>query len=144
MNPACYELANAQVAIAGSRLRAPRITYDVQKKVWRLEEDYSCPHRGSTITVPQGFEFDLASVPRVFWPLISPFDLSIAGPLIHDFLYRHGGKPPAGSIVPLREYTRRETDAVFRDIMREEGVAGWRRVAAYWAVRIFGRKAWKG
>ena len=98
----------------------------------------------TTITVPAGFRFDLSSVPRVFWSLIAPFELSIAAPLVHDFLYRHGGKPPEGSVAPPRAYTRAEADRTFRAMMEAEGVSAWRRTAAYLAVRAFGGRAWRG
>ena len=97
----------------------------------------------TAITVPAGFRFDLSSVPRVFWSLIAPFELSIAAPLAHDFLYRHGGQPPAGSIEPPRTYTRAEADRLFLTIMQAEGVAPWRRIPAYLAVRLFGRSSWR-
>ena len=88
--------------------------------------------------------FDLSSIPRLFWPVIAPFELSITAPLVHDFLYAHGGEPPPGSVSPPRTYTRRETDRIFRVIMRAEGVAAWRRILGYAAVRLFGRSAWRG
>ena len=46
---------------------------------------------------------DLSSVPRAFWGLIAPFEVSIEAPLEHDFLYQHRGDPPAGTIdLPAR------------------------------------------
>jgi hypothetical protein len=83
-------------------------------------------------------------VPRPFWWLIAPFELSIAAPLIHDFLYRYRGQPPAGSIVPPRSYDRRQSDQLFRELMRLEAVPAWRRAAAYRAVRWFGGAGWGG
>ena len=137
------ELKEARVTVVGSALSAPVISYEVSTKSWRLERAYGYRHSGNTITVPAGFEFDLASVPRPIWWLIGPFDLSIAAPLIHDFLYRYGGAPPDGSIEPPRTYTRKEADLLFRSMMHEEGVWWWRRAAAYRAVRWFGGAAWK-
>ena len=136
------QLRRKAVTIRASSLAAPVISYDAVKERWRLEEDYACVHAGTTITVPSGFEFDLASVPRILWWLISPFDLSIAAPLIHDFLYRYAGNPPHGTVHPQRTYTRKEADRLFRDIMKKEGVWWWRRAAAYRAVRWFGEAWW--
>ncbi len=82
-------------------------------------------------------------MPRLLWWLIAPFELSVAAPLLHDFLYFHGGEPPAGVVVPHRIYNRAEVDAMFRGIMRKEGVSGWRRALGYLAVRSFGRGAWQ-
>ncbi len=141
-SPQLLGLQRQPVAIRASSLGPPVLSYDPIKQLWRLEQDYAYVHAGTTITVPAGFEFDLASVPKPLWWLISPFDLSIVAPLIHDFLYRYEGNPLAGSIAPPRTYTRKEADRLFRYIMKQEGVWWWRRAAAYRAVRTFGRSWW--
>jgi hypothetical protein len=142
MNASAYKLRNQPVVIPSSGLPAPIISYIEVERLWQLEEAYSYNHAGHRITVPATFRFDLASVPRLFWFLIAPFELSIAAPLIHDFLYAYRGQPPNGSIIPPKTYTRKETDRIFREIMEKEDVAGWRRIAAYWAVRWFGWIPW--
>jgi hypothetical protein len=136
------QLDHDRVEIDGSRLPAPLLTY-VGGREWQLEAAYTYRDGETAVTVPAGFRFDLSSVPRVFWSLIAPFELSIIAPLVHDFLYRHGGDPPAGSIQPPRTYTRSEADRLFLTIMRLEGVPRWRRVVAYLAVRVFGRSSWR-
>ena len=97
-----YRLDHDAVVIAESRLPAPLVTFLGDGR-WRLERAYDHRDGETTITVPAGFEFDLSSVPRIFWSLIAPFELSIAAPLLHDFLYRYGGKPPVGSVRPGAE-----------------------------------------
>jgi len=138
-----YRLDHDPVVVPESRLPAPLVTYLGDGR-WRLEQAYEHRHGDTTITVPAGFEFDLSSVPRVFWSLIAPFELSIAAPLLHDFLYRYGGNPPTGSVTPPRTYTRAEADRMFREIMKAEGVSAWRRTLGYAVTRIFGRSAWRG
>lgn len=138
-----YRLDHDAVVVAESRLPAPLVTY-LGDGLWRLERDYDYRDDDTTIAVPAGFEFDLSSVPRLFWSLIAPFELSIAAPLLHDFLYRYGGTPPAGTVRPPRAYTRAEADRMFRQIMRAEGVSAWRRFLGYAATRVFGRSAWRG
>lgn len=137
------EYEQAPIEIATSALPAPVVTYLGPGNLWRLEEVYSYHDGSSVITVPEGFRFDLASIPRAFWWLISPFELSIAAPLLHDFLYQHKGEPPAGSIDPPRVYSRTDADKLFRRVMEVEGVPGWRRGTAYAAVRAFGWLGWK-
>ncbi len=136
------ELDADLVQVVGSALSPPVVTYLVAERTWRLEQAYSYQDGDTQITVPAAFAFDLASVPRPFWWLIGPFDLSIAAPLVHDFLYHYRGDPPQGSIVPAKVYTRKKADLLFRVIMKEEGVWWWRRAAAYRAVRWFGGAAW--
>ena len=42
---------------------------------------------GMEITIPKGFEWDLSSVPRIFWSFLPPDGDFIIGALIHDYLY---------------------------------------------------------
>lgn len=142
MDDRCYRLDHDRVDVADSRLPPPVLTF-IGAGRWRLEQPYDYRDGDTVISIPAGFEFDLSSVPRLFWFLIAPFELSIAAPLLHDFLYRFGERPPPGSVTPPRAYTRAEADRMFREIMRAEGVSAWRRVLAYAAVRLFGRSAWR-
>jgi len=142
MDDWCYELDHDAVEVADSRLPAPVLTF-LGGRQWRLEQDYAYRDGPTTITVPAGFRFDLSSVPRLLWWLIAPFELSIAAPLLHDFLYRNRGMPPTGSAEPPRTYTRSEVDRMFRTLMRKEGVPTWRRVVGYAAVRLLGGGDWR-
>jgi hypothetical protein len=142
MKPFMRELDQSPVEIPASGLPSPVLTYLVSEKKWRLEAAYGYRDGAQLITVPDQFEFDLASIPRLFWWLIAPFELSIAAPLLHDFLYRYRGDPPAGLVEPPRSYNREEADRLFRRMMASEGVSRWRRAAAYRAVRWFGGASW--
>jgi hypothetical protein len=137
------QLEQESIHVAESTLPPPIVTYIGPGNRWRLEGDYPYQDGRNLITVPGGFLFDLASIPRAFWWLISPFELSIAAPLLHDFLYAHKGDPPAGSIEPARVYSRKQADQLFREVMKIEGVPAWRRGPAYAAVRSFGWLAWR-
>lgn len=142
MKAFALELDNQLVRIAGSPLPDHPVISHLGRKKWRLEQPYAYRDGNHEITVPARFEFDLASIPRALWWLIGPFDLSVAAPLIHDFLYRYRGQPPDGAIEPARTYRRKEADQLFRAIMKQEGVWWWRRAAAYRAVRLVGGIAW--
>ncbi len=119
------------------------MTYLVREGAWRLDAPFRWEEDGTRLTVPAGWRFDLASVPRVLWTLIAPFELSLAAPLVHDFLYRTAGVPPPGTVEPHRTFTRAEADRIFCAIMARQGVAGWRLAAAYVAVRAAGVLAWR-
>jgi hypothetical protein len=116
----------------------PVVTYRVRACCWVLEVGYHYDDGTHLFRIPRGFVFDLASIPRLAWWLIAPFELSIAAPLIHDYLYRHGGVPPLGPTL-----SRRDADRLFRRMMEREGVPRWRRVLAYPAVRLFGWVSWR-
>lgn len=130
------------IRIMGSELPAPVVSYLNDKNLWRLQAPYSLTLCGHRIRIPAGFEFDLASVPRLLWWLIAPFELSITAPLLHDFLYQNAGDPPEGTVIPPRTYSRAETDRLFLQVMRREGVPAWRRQLAYLATRLFGSFWW--
>jgi len=95
------------------------------------------------VIIPRGFRWDLASVPRAVWWLISPNDLGLVGPLVHDWLYRCGGVVPAPHCEPPRHFSRAAADELLRELMARDGVAGWRRRFAYRAVRLFGGGSWR-
>lgn len=63
---------------------------------YRLLEDItillSC---GSIITIQKGFQWDLASVPRIIWNICSPDNDAEIAYLIHDYLYRVKAFPKA-------------------------------------------------
>jgi hypothetical protein len=70
------------------------------------------------ITIPAGFSTDLASVPRIFWPVISPTGAWERACVLHDHLcvelarcHRHGGEPQVNAV---------DTDGLFRRVMRED------------------------
>lgn len=106
---------------------------------WELAADYTVPAFGFSMRIPAGFVTDRASVPRPFWPLISPAECGAVAPLAHDWLYQHGGNA-SGLIEPL---SRVRVDRLFRVLMQLEQVLGWRRWAAWAAVRVAGWAAWR-
>ena len=142
MKAFALRLEHDRVEIARSRLPPPALSF-LGGREWRLEADYTYRDGATAITVPAGFRFDLSSVPRPLWWLIAPFELSVVAPLLHDFLYGYGGRPPPGSVAPPRSYARAEVDRMFREMMAAEAVTAWRRAVAYYAVRVFGRSAWR-
>ena len=116
---------------------------------WRMPEREG-PAGVYRLVVPEGFEHDFASVPRLLWALVAPLDLGIAS-LFHDWLYRRAGRAETlrwtgaqGALwEPVREpWTRRDADRLFARLMREQGVARWRRRLAYLGVRWFAGSVW--
>ena len=88
---------------------------------------------GYQIKLLKGFDFDAASIPKVFWSIIgSPFTGNYTTPAaIHDGLY-------AGEILD-----RKVCDDIFLDLMKQYKVSYVRRYTMYWAVRLGGGKVWK-
>jgi hypothetical protein len=112
-------------------------------KDYEVQVDYAYDMGHCKITVPKGFIYDRASIPAIVWPIISPDSLGNVAPLLHDYLYRHGGKLPKTQVNPYRTFTREETDNLFLELMTKCEVTRWRRLAAHQAVRTFSGFAWK-
>src|SRR5262245_27877039 len=69
---------------------SPSVSYDAKTQMWTLESDLTVSSDGYTIYVAKGFLTDLASVPRAAWWAIAPFELSVAAPIVHDYIYDYG------------------------------------------------------
>jgi hypothetical protein len=98
--------------------------------------------RTNRITCKKGMVTDLASVPRIAWNVIAPWDVARAA-VIHDHLY-----------AMLREYyhsedmsklkwkrCRKIADKIFLLGMKaaDPKVSKFKIYSAYWSVRLFGR-----
>ena len=97
------------------------------------------------VTVPAGYITDLASVPRIAWAVIAPFDVARAA-VVHDILYEKiNGAFKEGTIKSKseREEYRAIADNIFRQGMEyaEPSVSKFKILSAYYAVRMFGRWA---
>lgn len=113
---------------------------------WEVVEDYTLKHPVfAEITVPSGFVFDGASIPKIFRNLLSPTGALFVPGLIHDYAYRYH------SIIVLvdddgwiyREVTKEEADELFLDIANTINNQGVINRIAYLAVHHFGGKAWR-
>ena len=139
---------SAPAAAASSSLPVVLLTRDDQRGVWILAAACSYApdnmNPAHTITASKDFEFDLASIPRIFWSILAPEELSLAAPLFHDLLYRRGGKLLAGELAPPGHiFKRAAVDTLFLELMTKAGIPKWKRKAAYLAVRGFSGFAWK-
>jgi len=117
-------------------MEQPVVTYQPATDEWIVLEDYRFSGFGVDLLIPTGFRTDLASVPRLLWRVIAPFELGLAAPLVHDWLYRHGGRHLHGTV------DRLAADGIFREIMIVDGVPAWRCALAYRGVRLFGEWSW--
>tara|TARA_Y100001963_G_scaffold7722_1_gene10017 strand:- start:281 stop:754 length:474 start_codon:yes stop_codon:yes gene_type:complete len=101
--------------------------------------------KSGKITCRKGMKTDLASVPRIVWNVIAPWDVARAA-VIHDHLY-----------AVLRKYYNKDhgmsngweikwnkaralSDKVFLLGMQaaDPKVPSWKIYSAYWSVRVFG------
>jgi len=117
------------------------------KRHWEVVEDYymHIPWLGITIFIPEGFDTDFASVPRVFWPILSPTGVLLMGSLPHDMGYRYEGLLTfcmASGQTSFTPMTKLELDALIADItysVSGSKLPGW---AAQIGLTLGGFLAW--
>jgi len=92
---------------------------------------YISKRHGIQIRVPPGIVTDGASTPRLLWFLFPPASgRYLEAAVLHDALY-------SSKVLP-----RKVADDIFLEAMEELGVPPWKRYLLYWAVRLFGGRAW--
>lgn len=67
------------------------LTYIFPYRDWKIIEDYYLyiPFLKVYLKIPKGFIFDGASIPKIFWPFLSPTGILFLASLFHDFGYRN-------------------------------------------------------
>ena len=95
------------------------------------------------VHAPAGYDTDLASIPRVGWMVVAPWDVARAA-IIHDVLY--GALREAFDSdwdVKIINEMRKAADNVFREGMQaaEPKIPNWKSSPCFWSVRPFGRFA---
>jgi hypothetical protein len=112
---------------------------------FRLTAEYKYVRPDFTITVHKGFEYDRASIPAVLFLVATKDNVGDPGPLIHDFLYRYGGRVPSGQVSPSgKVFWRKEADELLRELMQKCGVRKFRRELVYGVVREVSSRYWRG
>jgi len=113
--------------------------------------------KGCKISVRKDFVTDLASVPRMCWAFVAPWDVARAA-IIHDLLYKRirqyraecSRREKNFGVIGLKKNdedpkvicaAKKAADKIFRMAMKdaEPSVSGWKIFGAYYAVRMFGR-----
>lgn len=107
--------------------------------------------KSGKITCKKDFVTDLASVPRICWMLIAPWDIARAA-IIHDLLYKrirqYRAKEGdlteninAEEVINNYKSAKKEADKVFLAAMKDAdpSVPKWKIYSAYYSVVLFGR-----
>lgn len=89
--------------------------------------------RGRLFTVPKGFTCDLASVPKIFRSISTPWNQSARAGVLHDCGYRWY------EIWKLPRYTM---DHIYKGALRADGVSRFRAWVQKTAVRMGAGGAW--
>ena len=111
---------------------------------WEIAENFHYKLNGVDYTIPKGFEFDGASVPKFLATFLSPTGVLLMGGLVHDYAYKYAALKPKNSNDPLLLLNQKEADKLFRDICIEQNGFHFLNYLAYWGLRIGGFVAWNG
>lgn len=117
-----------------SSFTTPFIGELVGKNKWRVFKEFDY-HVGSypsleIIHVPVGFITNFASVPRIFWFLISPIDDHGKAAVVHDYLYTIG-------------YSKKSVcDKIYLEALTVLKVSKIKRIILYYGVKYFGWCNW--
>lgn len=104
-------------------------------RIFELTESFRYYYSNTwMIIVPAGFQTDGASIPRIFWNILSPFGSYFPAALVHDYLY---------SKASTCNLTREQADGVFLQAMKDIGVGFVTRRIIYSAVRLGGWASYK-
>lgn len=118
-------------------LRGRRIVVD---KDWRFN------FKGETFLIPKGFDFDGASVPRIFWTIQSPIDVLYIPGIIHDFAYKYNHliavNEDGEQFIYKKNAGRKYWDKLFREIGIEVNGLKWLHYFAWLTLYCFGFMAW--
>lgn len=100
----------------------------VNDDVFKLEKKFLVQVDKNFFIIPKGFETDFASIPRILWPIQSPYDYkNIAPAILHDYQYSCPNN-----------FTRRQIDSIFYSALIDNKVNPVVAYAFWLAVRIGG------
>ncbi len=106
---------------------------------WKLLQDFdfASDTLERIVRVPHGFQTDFASIPRIFWAILPPTGTYGKAAVLHDQMYRF-----PHMLTPT--VTRLQADRTLREAMSALKVNWWTQAVIYWAVRLFGGRAYQG
>ena len=109
------------------------LEWDNSRELWVVHERFFCAWKIYNLTIPKGFETDLASIPRGLRWLIPQVGKHIQPAIVHDYIY--SGKT---------FLSRKQADDLFLDAMKAVGVSWWKRQLMHKGVRAGGMFRWQG
>ena len=111
---------------------------------WELTKDWKYNIDGEEYVIPEGFQFDGASIPKFLRSFFSPVGVLLIGGLVHDYAYKYKTLLKVNKKETMGELTQKRADEIFRDInVIVNGFYTMNRLA-YWSLRLGGFVAWNG
>lgn len=118
-----------------AKFSGPLTLTTINDDTWRVETEFTFfSDKYEPVTVPVGYQTDLASVPRYLWSIFPPFGRYSQAAVTHDFIYQMR----KDLTYQGTERSRKECDEIFLEAMKTLKVPWWKRQLMYRAVRSFG------
>ena len=111
---------------------------------WEVADDWAFKIGGEGYIIPQGFQFDGASIPKFLHTWLSPTGVLLMGGLVHDYAYKYATLLKSGQKETMGKITQKQSDQIFRDINIEQNGFHFLNYLAYYALRLGGWVAWNG
>jgi len=111
---------------------------------WEVADDWAFRIGGEGFIIPQGFQFDGASIPKFLHTWLSPTGVLLMGGLVHDYAYKYETLLRSDQKETMGVIDQKKADEIFRDINIEQNGFHFLNNLAYWALRIGGFMAWNG
>lgn len=114
-------------------LNQPRLMPTPQLAEYTLLKDFTITVNNETITIPNGLQYDGASIPAIAWTITyTPFHPMVMCPAIcHDWLYAN------------HQVEREVADKIFHQLLLDNGVGSKTAYLMYLGVRAGGGNAYK-
>lgn len=122
-------------------------SYFTYRRQWRFVKDwfFTLPD-GTPIIIHPGFVFDGASVPRLFWSILSPTGLLFLPAIVHDHAYGRGFllalDEQGQAYLYGKEKSRGDWDRLFLDVALMINDYRLLSILAWLIIRLFGWVAW--
>lgn len=114
-----------------------------REAVLEKEYSFSIDYKDTkyTITIPSGYVWDGATIPRIAWSIVglTPFGIHDEATLIHDYLYECEGE--LDEVKP--HITRKFVDKLFIDMLRKLGYTKTQLKIINFFIRIGGFYYWR-
>ena len=111
---------------------------------WVVDEDWTYSIDGEEYIIPEGFQFDGASIPKFLHTWLSPVGVLLMGGLVHDYAYKYETLLKSDKKNTMGTITQKKADEIFRDINIDNNGFYFLNYLAYWALRVGGFMAWNG
>ena len=111
---------------------------------WILVDDWKYNVNGQEYVIPEGFQFDGASIPKFLRTFFSPVGVLLIGGLVHDYAYKYKTLLKKNKKTTMGDLTQKQADEIFRDINIIVNGFYVMNYLSYYSLRLGGFIAWNG